>query len=164
MTRDPAVSWRFNPYEIAFVGYRASGKTTLAEAMAGRFQAQGHSVGYLKPAVPGAGPALDLLEPDVLQVEGHKDLPLPRIALVDAAGALFRDPALRAHPPLAFLHAGVVPAQAPDLPRFHRDDLDRVEAFIRTQFEARRVPLRGLVLANVNTPERYQEVVRDLRR
>jgi len=176
--------WHFHPFEMAFVGYQNSGKTTLLEKLVGCFRAEGRSVGYLKhdahgfqmdregkdthrlaqagaeavfisdgtrqailrPAPEDPRHCLDYLESDLLLVEGHKGLPLPRIAVLDEKGSLLKDPALEAHPPLALVHPGSVSPEWPDLPRFHRDDVEGLHAFLRKYFEERQPPLRGLVL------------------
>jgi molybdopterin-guanine dinucleotide biosynthesis protein MobB len=178
--------WVFHPFELAFVGYKNSGKTTLLAALTARLGASGLRVGYLKHDAHGfqmdragkdtdvlaaAGADLvaisdqdhqallrtaprspiqdlDLLEPDVLLVEGHKHLRLPRVALLDPAGAILADPALREHPPLAVVHPGACPDLPWDVPRFHRDDQDGIHRFVQATWAARaaKVPLHGLVL------------------
>jgi molybdopterin-guanine dinucleotide biosynthesis protein MobB len=181
-----AAPWIFHPFELAFVGYKNSGKTRLLAALAARLAGHGFQVGYLKrdahgfqmdhpgkdtqvlaqagarwvmvadaqrqallrPASVFPGPGLDLLEPDLLLVEGHKGLRLPRLALLDGAGALLADPALGAYPPVAVIHPGECPPLPWDVPRWHRDDLDGIEGFVRRHLAARAaaVPVHGLVL------------------
>lgn len=178
--------WVFHPFEMAFVGYKNTGKTTLLASLAGRLGAKGLRVGYLKHDAHGfqmdrpgkdtavlaqAGAALvaisdqdhqavlrtsprdpiqalDLLEPDVLLVEGHKKLRLPRIALLDEAGAILSDPALLEHPPLAVVHPGACPPLPWDVPRFHRNDPEGIAGFVERAWAARvaSLPRFGLVL------------------
>lgn len=87
-------------------------------------------------------------------VEGHKGLPLPKIVLLDSAGQMLQ--ALQAEP-LSAIEALVGPAPVPPaalpaalqtLPYFQRDDLLGLEAFVRGYF-ARRLqrPRYGLLLA-----------------
>ena len=181
-----SVPWVFHPFEMAFVGYKDTGKTTLLAALAASLGREGFRVGYLKHDAHGfqldrpgkdtdvlarAGAALvaisdrdrqavlrrspgdpirnlDLLEPDLLLVEGHKNLRLPRIALLDPAGSILSDPALLDHPPLAVVHPGGCPALPWDVPRLHRDDLEGIGRFVRQAWAARAaaVPLYGVVL------------------
>lgn len=181
-----SVPWVFHPFEMAFVGYKDTGKTTLLASLAARLGQAGFQVGYLKHDAHGfqmdrpgkdtevlarAGAALvaisdqdrqavlrtsprnpirdlDLLEPDLLLVEGHKNLRLPRIALLDAAGSILSDPALLELPPLAVVHPGPCPALPWDVPRFHRDDQDGIGRFVQQAWAARAaaVPLFGVVL------------------
>jgi molybdopterin-guanine dinucleotide biosynthesis protein A len=181
-----SVPWVFHPFEMAFVGYKNTGKTTLLASLATRLGQAGFQVGYLKHDAHGfqmdrpgkdtevlarAGAALvaisdqdrqavlrasprnpirdlDLLEPDLLLVEGHKNLRLPRIALLDVAGSILSDPALLELPPLAVVHPGPCPALPWDVPRFHRDDQDGIGQFVQQAWAARAaaVPLFGVVL------------------
>ena len=178
--------WKFNPFELAFVGYKNSGKTTLMAGLVRRLKDLGFGVGYLKhdvhgfeidhpgkdthsvaqagashvfisdanrqailkPAPEHPGHLLDLLEPDLLLVEGYKGLPLPRLALLDPEGRLLADENLKVHPPLAVVHPGPCPDLPWDVPRFHRDDQEGILSFLLARMRglAAATPLHGLVL------------------
>ena len=92
-----------------------------------------------------------LLPCDLLFIEGLKELPIPKMLLIDSVGAILdqlesgvvRNVA-------ALVHAGSgTDLERFGLPVFYRDDLDSITAFIEGHFKARaaEVPLYGLVLA-----------------
>lgn len=90
----------------------------------------------------------------LLLVEGHKGLPLPKMVLLDSAGQMLQ--ALQTEP-LSAVEALVGPEPAPPatlpaalqaLPYFQRDDLAAIEAFVRGYFVRRlQRPRYGLLLA-----------------
>ena len=127
------------------------GKDTerLARAGAERiFIQDGRRQAILKPAPEDPRFNLELLEPDLLLIEGHKGLALPRLALLDSESAILRDPALLADPPLAVICPGPCPELPWPVPAFHRDDLDGILGFLLERFKGltRARPLLGLVL------------------
>lgn len=176
----------FHPLELAFVGYKNCGKTTLLARLCAGLKDRGFGVGYvkhdahgfqmdregkdtdrlaqagaerifiqdgmrqaiLKPVPGDPRLTLDFLEADLLLIEGHKGLALPRIAILDSVGAILQDPALHAYPPLAVVTPGPRPELPWPVPLFHRDDVEGLLAFVLARFtekiEAR--PLMGLVL------------------
>ena len=127
------------------------GKDTerLARAGAERiFIQDGRRQAILKPAPADPRFTLDLLEPDLLLIEGHKGLALPRLVLLDPAASILADPAILAQPPLAVISPGPCPELPWPVPVFHRDDVDGILAFLLERFEAitRARPVLGLVL------------------
>jgi molybdopterin-guanine dinucleotide biosynthesis protein A len=127
------------------------GKDTdrLARAGAERiFIQDGHRQAILKPVPGDPRLTLDFLEADLLLIEGHKGLALPRIAILDPAGAILQDPALQAYPPIAVVTPGPRPELPWSVPTFHRDDVEGLLAFILARFAAKieQRPLLGLVL------------------
>lgn len=171
---NPGFGWTFNPYEVALVGYRSSGKTTLAAKLVG---ALGPSLGYVKHVAPtlttdGAGTVfisdpthralgrqgplhpilsrLEFLEDDAVLVEEHKPSPLAEIVVLDEGAALLGDPAFRTQVPLAAVGPWADRPPLPwPVPYFCRDDVVSVAAFLRGYWSSLtdQRPLCGLVLA-----------------
>lgn len=99
----------------------------------------------LHPAPQDPRHCLGYLECDLLLVEGHKALAMPRLAVLDPSWTLAEDPAFQAGPPLAWIY----PGERPPFPQpcFHRDDLDGIAAFLYSLCRQKTPPVRGLVLA-----------------
>lgn len=87
-----------------------------------------------------------LSENDVVFLEGFRDEPIPKLLVLDDAGeALAGLESGRFREVLGLVHSGLAPRT--DLPAFHRDDLDALEAFVRDLWASRVPRVRGLVLA-----------------
>jgi len=95
-----------------------------------------------------------LLECDFAVIEGYKDLSIPKIIMIDEAGAILAhfsdEPAL---PPLAYVGPWRVPpqliAETLTAPYFSRDDVDAIANLVNDHFKITTAlrPLYGLVLS-----------------
>ena len=92
-----------------------------------------------------------VLSADLLFIEGLKELPVPKLLMVDRDRAVLPMLESDAIPQvLALVHDGHSDELEPfDLPLFHRDDLPAISNFVEEWFRKRAeaVPLHGLVLA-----------------
>lgn len=88
------------------------------------------------------------VDADFVLVEGFKRSELPKLLVLDDAGRAIEEFHNGAFPNvLAFVGAGERPFGLPDLPFFHRDDVDGIASFIEAfLFEQTKSPLYGLVL------------------
>jgi len=92
-----------------------------------------------------------VLSADLLFIEGLKELPVPKLLMVDRDRAVLPMLENGAIPQvLALVHDGDLDGlEQFDLPLFHRDDLPAISNFVEEWFRksAEAVPLHGLVLA-----------------
>lgn len=87
-----------------------------------------------------------LSESDAVFLEGFRDEPIPKLLVLDSAGeALAGLESGRFLNVVGLVHPGSAPRT--DLPVFHRDDIDRIEVFVRGLWSERIPKVRGLVLA-----------------
>ncbi|MBI4384532.1 MAG: molybdopterin-guanine dinucleotide biosynthesis protein B, partial [Nitrospinae bacterium] len=83
---------------------------------------------------------------DCILIEGYKQSPFDKVVFLDAEGALpipHDTPGIK-----ALIHMGTLPEgrlKDPDIPVFHRDEIDRIYAFVKTHFFNRACPLYGAV-------------------
>jgi len=174
----------YNPFEIGFVGYSNSGKTTLISNLIGSFSKH-WNIGYVKHASKyfemdqkgkdtdvvakhGAKTILindpnhaaridyhnsknqDLLDLDVVFVEGYKDLPIPKIVLVDEDQKILKEAENnRLTNIIGFVHnenSDLNDIQG--IPSLVSNDIKGIAELVEKHFESmvKAIPLHGIVL------------------
>ncbi len=83
---------------------------------------------------------------DCILIEGYKQSPFDKVVFVDAEGGL---PIPPGSPGIkALIHMGTLPEgrlKDPGIPVFHRDEIDRIYAFVKAHFFSCACPLYGAV-------------------
>ena len=80
---------------------------------------------------------------DCILIEGYKQSPFDKIVFLDHEGQL---PVPPETPGIkAVVHQGTIGEGLPDVPRFHRDEIDSIYQFVRSHFISRESELYGAV-------------------
>jgi molybdenum cofactor guanylyltransferase len=80
---------------------------------------------------------------DCILIEGYKNSPFDKIVFLDSKGQLpipSETPAIK-----AIIHQGMTGEGLPDVPRFHRDDIESIYQFVHDHFKSRESELYGAV-------------------